>query len=265
MKKHLQQTEKENSLNSALRLDDNRFVDLISRHGQTILYTVLGTFGVLFTGYLWFAGSSVKSEEEFQTASERFGTIGNAKPGSPTEQKALNELSKLIAKQPDLGTKYDAPLAQLLIDRSDFKQAKPYAEAALDRVSKDQIPFFVDYAQITLLIASNHFEEAIKQSIALKEEMLKKSEHWNKSANEPSLSELLFAFNLLRIPFLQQRIGAVADEKQSWNEWKSYFNSGSNLLPPGYNVKALYTAAQLFTEGSVTLDNYIDMRMHKPS
>ena len=262
MKKQAQHSTKENPLASAFGLEGNPFINWITHYGENLLYAVLGLFILLFGGYLWFAGNSTQAEGEFQNANEQFIIFQQeAQPASKAQIEAFSKLTQLIAKQPDLGSKYDARIAQELIDRQDYKQAKPFAEAALDRVSKDQIPFYVDYAQITLLIAGHHFEEAIKQSIALKEEILKALSQWNETAKEHSSSELLFAFNMLRIPLLQQQIGAKVDERQSWDEWKSYSNSESHSLPSTFDTKAFNTVAQLFTDGSVSLNNYIDMRM----
>lgn len=262
MKKNAQHSLKENPLASAFGLEGNPFINWIARNGETLLYGVLGLFVLLFGGYLWFAGSSTKSEGEFQSANEQFAIFRQQADSSPeAQQEAFSNLTQLIAKQPDLGSKYDARIAQELIDRYDYKLAKPFAEAALDRVSKDQIPFYVDYAQITLLIAGHHFEEAIKQSIMLKEEMVKALSQWSEAKKEHAFGELLFAFNMLRIPLLQQQLGAKVDERQSWEEWKSYSNSETHSLPPTFDKKAFYTVAQLFSDGSVSLDNYIDMRM----
>lgn len=262
MKKHLQNSAKENSLASGLGLDGGSFSDWITRHGETLLFVVLGAFALLFGGYLWFVGSSTQAEEDFQKANEQFNIFQQENEATPkANQESLSKLTQLIAKQPDLGAKYDALISQVLINRNDYKQAKLFAEAALDRVSKDQIPFYVDFANITLLIAGNHFEEAIKQSINLKEEMLKNIVQWKEGTNEKSLGELLFVFTVLRIPLLQQLAGDKDGERQGWEEWKSYLNPMLHSLPAAFNVKAFYTVAQLFTDGSVTLDNYIDRRM----
>lgn len=256
---------KENPPASAFGLGENPLIERLTRHGESILYGVLGLFVLLFGGYLWFASGSTQAEGDFQAADEQFAVFQSQAESSPKDmQEAFSKLDLLIAKQPDLGAKYDARIAQELIDRNDYRQAKPFAEAALDRVSKDLIPFYVDYAQITLLIAGHHFEEAIKQSIALKDEMLKDMSRRDE-AKKHSFGELLFAFNLLRIPLLQQQIGAKADERQSWDEWKSYSNPESRSLPATFDKSAFYSVAQLFTAGSVLLDNYIDMRLQKIS
>lgn len=262
MKKHLQHSEKENSSLSVLGLDGNPFIEWITRHGETLLYVVLGAFIVLFGGYLWFAGSSTQAEGEFQNANEQFYVFQQGAETPPqAKQEALSKLTQLIVKQPDLSAKYDARVAQILIDRNEFKQAEPFAESSLERVSKDHIPFYVDYAQITLLIAASKFEEALTRSIALKEQMLKDMVQWGEGTKNHSFGEVLFAFNLLRIPFLQQQVGATAEELQSWNDWKSYMAPGIHSLPTAFNTKALFTVAQLFSDGSVSLDNYIDMRL----
>ncbi len=262
MKKHLQNSAKENSSMSAFGLEGNTFIEWITRHGETLLYVVLGAFVLLFGGYLWFASSSTQADGEYQNAYEQFNIFQQeTEVTSQAKQEAFLKLSQLIQKQPDLGAKYDARIAQIMIDRNDFEQAKPYAESSLERVSKDKIPSYVDYAQITLLISANQFEEAIKRSIILKEQMLNTIEQWSEGTKERSFGELLFAFNLLRIPLLQQQVGAIVEERRSWEEWKSYMSPGIHSFPSAFNTKAFFTAAQLFSDGSVSLDNYIDMRM----
>jgi hypothetical protein len=66
----------------------------------------------------------------------------------------------------------------------------------------------------------------------------------------------------LRIPFLQQHAGSPEQEIQSWKEWKEYTSPISiQYLGPSFDTKAFFSTAQLFNEGSLSLDYYIDERL----
>lgn len=267
MKKNAHGLGHDNSTSPLFELDGHPFMDWVSRHGQTILYAILGVFGALLAAYFWLSGGSTLAEKDFQVANEQFNLFqqdsSSADSSSPQEE-ALIGLTQLLKNHPDLQAKYEARIAQILIDRNQAEKAKPFAHSVFERVGKDDQPFYVEYAQITLLVAANQYEEAIKRSIALKEQMIAAAQNDQSENIAQAPGGMLFASNLLRIAFLQQRVGASAAEYKSWEEWKSMTSSTNRVaIAPNIDRKPFFTLAQLFSDGTVSLDQYIDMRLQK--
>lgn len=264
MKKNHHSSTKENAANPPFGIDGQPFFEWLIEHAQTILYSLLGAFSLLFILYFWLASGSTKAEKDYITASEQFYIFENPQSNFSQKEKdeALANLTQLMKSHPDLQAKFDAPIAQILINDKN-QQAKIFANSAFQRVSKDNIPFYLDFAKITLLISQNQFNEAINESVALNGKMI---EALNQSENEASLGEFgpfLFAYNLLRTAFLYQYSENPDEEMKIWDQWKSFTSGESTSLIPNIDRKAFFTISQLFSDGSVSLDQYIDMRIQK--
>ncbi|MBA3239061.1 MAG: hypothetical protein H0T62_12035 [Parachlamydiaceae bacterium] len=253
-------------------LDQHPFIAWIMEHGENILYTLLGAIILLFAAYMWFSGSSTRDVGDFKSAHEEFQAFQklSASGDSLNESETLAKLTQILKQQPSLQAKYDGLIAQTLIERNEVAKALPFADSTFRRIGKDNLPFYIDYSEITLLIGQNRYNDAIKRSIALKENMLKilssekpaENQVVNQSTKESSFGEFLYAFNLLRIAFLQQYAGSPNEEIQSWKEWKEYTSPISmQYLGSSFDTKAFFTAAQLFNEGPLSLDYYIDERL----
>lgn len=244
-------------------LDQPPFISWVMEHGENILYTLLGAFLLLLIGYMWFSGNSTKDIGDFKRAHDNFQAFQKplASADSTNQTETLAKLTQILQQQPSLQAKYDASIAQILIDRNETTQALPFAESTFQRVGKDNLPLYIDYSEITLLIGQNHYSEAIKRSIALKEKMLKLLSS-NNQLVEQGFGEFLYAFNLLRIAFLQRYAGTPEQEMKSWHEWKEYTGPiGMANLGSKFDVKAFFAAAQLFNEGPISLNYYIDERL----
>ncbi len=250
-----------------LSLEDNPIIQWISKHGEKILYSILGAFSLLILIYFWQSGTSAKIEGDYQSASREFQAFQQAaKSGQNLElQDSFQKLTLIMNQLPDLHAKYDGVIAQTFIDLNDIKQAKPFVLSTLQRVGKDNLPFYNEYAQITLLIGEGQIANAIQRSLALKKEMIQNLEQMEKEpgtqTTEPAFGSSLYAFNLLRIAFLEQQVGDRAKELESWEEWKMY-TSHTNTRPlPPVDRKAFFNIAQLYNEGALSLDNYIQIRL----
>ncbi len=250
-----------------LSLEDNPIIQWISKHGEKILYSILGAFSLLILIYFWQSGTSAKIEGDYQSASREFQAFQQAaKSGQNLElQDSFQKLTLIMNQLPDLHAKYDGVIAQTFIDLNDIKQAKPFVLSTLQRVGKDNLPFYNEYAQITLLIGEGQIANAIQRSLALKKEMIQNLEQTEKEqgakTTEPTFGSSLYAFNLLRIAFLEQQVGDRAKELESWEEWKMY-TSHTNTRPlPPVDRKAFFNIAQLYNEGALSLDNYIQIRL----
>lgn len=253
-------------------LDQHPFIVWVMEHGEKILYTLLGAFLILLFSYMWFSESSSREVSDFRSANEEFQAfqkLSDYTNDLSSQNEALVKLTQILQQHPSLQAKYEGLIAQALIDRNEVVQALPFAESTFRRVGKDNLPLYIDYSEITLLIGQNHYEEAIKKSITLKEKMNKLLASDRSSESQlvgqnlkESFGEYLYAFNLLRIAFLQKHAGTAEQEIQSWKEWKDYMGPiGMLQLGSSFNTKAFFATAQLFNEGNLSLNYYIDERL----
>jgi hypothetical protein len=266
MKKHSQNSTdgvRSSSLSSLSNLDDHPIIEWISQHGRTLIYSLLGGFVLLLGFYLLMSNNASKDEANYQLADIQFQTFEKSNdPTGAKQAEALSSLTKILQEQPDLHAKYDGSIAQTLINRDQIGLAIPFAQETLKRVSQDLLPFYQEYAQITLLVAENQNAEALKRSMALKEQMILNLQQSSAEVKDQSLGGFLFAFNLLRTAFLQQKVGDKVLEQKSWEEWKRYTSTNQSVSTiPTMDRKALFTVSRLFTEGSLSLDQYIETRL----
>ncbi len=220
-------------------LDENPIIHWFVQNGKTLLYLLMGLLLLLVIGYRFIWGKTAKSEVEFLKAQNDFAIFQKEPAPSTTETQdnALQNLLSLLERHPELHPKYDGLLAQTLLMRNKIDSADKLEKGALERTKQENAPLFTDYAETTLLIAQNHYPEALQRALALKEKL---------SQEENSI---LFALNLLRIASLQQQLGLAQDELKTWQQWKQSAES-----------PAFQTVNQLFTFGRVTLLNYIEAK-----
>lgn len=267
MKKHLESTPEGTSSSSLFNLDGNPVIDWISKHGEKLIYSILAAFSLLFLGYLWQSGTSTKMEGDYQSAGREFQTFQQAAMAGQTQEmeQAYQKLSLILSQLPDLHAKYDGQIAQILIDSGEIEQAQPLAQATLQRVSQDNLPFYNEYARITFLIEEGQYASAIQRSLALKQEMIRQlqlGEQQNQiQTAAPTFGSLLFAMNLIRTAFLERQVGNGVKEAESWEEWNMY-TSHTNTRPlPPVDRKAFFTVAQLYNQDALSLDSYIQNRL----
>jgi len=246
-------------------MEDNPFVQWITDNVQKIFYTFAGAFILLFALYFWLSSGSAKAETDYYNATQDFQTFQNASDSDdPVAQKAaFDKLNQILTRRPDLHAKYDGLIAQTFLNRNEVNEAKPFADATLSRVSKDHLPLYIEYAQITLLIEQNQYSEALKRSVALKGQMTQLATQGEKEKQKRTFGDSLFAFNLLRIAMLEQKAGTPQEERNSWEEWKKYTTGTGNVQ--GIDSKSFFAVANLFSEGQISLNSYIDARLQQLS
>jgi hypothetical protein len=124
--------------------------------------------------------------------------------GSDTDD-SLQKLQTILKKHPELHAKYDGAIAQALLSAQNPTEAAPYAERTLQRTQGETPAPYLDYASTTLLIANGKYDEALKAAQSLKS-----------NTEYPTL----YAFNLLRIAFLNRELKNTQAEKAAWAEVK---------------------------------------------
>lgn len=157
---------------------------------------------------------------------------------SPLDDALYQSMKEAIRSAPALQAKYEASIAQKLLNTDKLNEALVMANRCLNRV-KEEVPFHTTYAQTTLLIEQGSFQQALQDAVALKEEM------GTSYLSEHKGGSLLYAHNLLRIACLQQQLKNRPGEKAAWEELESLLekkNSLTDLILSSFSDKQINLA-----------------------
>lgn len=164
---------------------------------------------------------------------------------SPGDGKLYLGMKEALRQVPDLGVRYEASIAQNLMNTDQLDKALVMANRALSRVEQD-IPYHAHFAKTSLLIEQEDFQKALEASVALKEQM------GSVFLESHQGGSLLYVHNLLRIACLQQELQNRFGEKAAWEELEGFLNGKSKLAEK-------FLAS--FSEKQVDLTQYITERM----
>jgi hypothetical protein len=223
--------------------EDNPTIQWLMQHGRNLIIGILGICAAIFLIYLFTSRNTQKAENDYLTAENTFVKFMGAKP---EEKEYLQQLEAIMQRRPELHAKYDGLIAQILIDKGQTNEALPFANSAIARTAEENRPFYTDYAQTTLLISANQYEEALKHATNLQKNLMGQL-----TSQTRDFGDTLLAFNLLRIAMLQQQLGLNQDELKTWQEWQKQIN----------NSKKFAEQFDHFQLGKVTLTNYIETRV----
>ncbi len=163
---------------------------------------------------------------------------------SPHDERLYQSMKTAISSIPELQKKYEASIAQKLLDTDRINEALVMANRSLTRV-KEEAPFHAIYAETSLLIEQGGFQEALENAVALKEQM------GSSFLTEEKGGSLLYVYNLLRIACLQQELKNRPGEKAAWEELESFLQTGNRLA---------HILLDNFSEKQVNLSQYIAER-----
>ncbi len=170
------------------------------------------------------------------SSNTRFLSVNQAFDHWMVQGEAFEKLEAALKQNPELESRYSAHIADKLIAQNEGKKASAIAQNVFKRVL-DQTPEYSAFARASLLISEGKFNEALNQAIALKE-----------TTDENSI---LFGFNLVRIASLYRQLDDRSHELTALNELEDYLNT---------HEKTASVLTECFTEGSVTLSDYIHQR-----
>lgn len=235
MKKNTHQSQSLESV-SSFSWEENRVILWLTDNGKYLLWAACGAI-LLSSLFFYFQGSqSGKAVLEYALAERAFNKLSE---GTEEVQESLSELQALLLKYPELQSRYDGALAQLLISNGKAEEAQFFANRALNRTKADLSPIYKAYTETTLLIANNQFETALENARDLQNRLM--AEH---------ISPTLQAINLLRIAMLQQKLGLIEQEKVTWKEWQIMAQTNPATMP----------LQGIFNEGKINLPDYIQTR-----
>jgi len=146
---------------------------------------------------------------------------------SPQDEGLYQEMRKAVQKAPALERKYEAALAQKLLNTERIGEALQMANRSIQRAQSD-IPFHASYAEATLLVEQKSYQKALENAVALKEQMGRSFDL--KQLADPLVGgSFLYAHNLLRIACLQQELKNRPGEKAAWEELEAFLQGGESL------------------------------------
>jgi hypothetical protein len=130
----------------------------------------------------------------------------------PKDQNRYEAMEKAFKKAPALKKKYESAIAQKLLSLGRTQEGLNMAHSVLKR-AKAAAPLHVAFATATLLIEQGAYQQALEQTVALKEHM---------PDHRPSV---LYAELLIRIAALHQQLENRPGEKAAWDELQAHFKA----------------------------------------
>lgn len=237
-------------------LEQSFITEWFSKNGKTVLYGVISAIALLLIVYNFSDRSSIKAEQSYLQAANNFSLFMRSNPAQTLE--SLEKVKADIIAHPELHAAYDAAIAQTLLNRNFVSESMPFAESTLTRIQNEELPFYTDFAKTTLTIAQEQFRQALDQSLALQTQMV---ELLKNEVQRPSFGMELFAFNLIRIAMLYQKLGDSEAELRTWGELKQYAglsHRSSDLLK--IDVQPFHFIIQKMAVGTLSLPDYISFR-----
>ena len=207
--------------------------------------TSLGAFAagaavLIFYGQI---GPSQETYLEAETAFEKWSA-------TPEDADLFKNMQVSLRKVPELGAKYNAVIAQTLLDRSKGGAGAGEAiELALKSMGQieHEAPFHAAYASNSLCIEKGEYQEALQQAVMLKEQMGKSCDIERFKEESMAGGRVLYVYNLIRIACLQQKLSNRSGEKAAWDELDEFLPNSQSIL-------------SCFLEKGVALDDYIAER-----
>lgn len=183
--------------------------------------------------------SELKTESDFIKAENDLALIVSPAEGiAPAkEEEALQSLQTIVSRYPDLQSKYDGPLAQILLAKRKPDQAAPYLERALGRTTEKELPLYAEFANISLAAGEEDLEGAFTRSQKMKDQLDRNS--------------ALYAYNLLRIAMLAKQLEKHEDAKDAFSEWlKNQDNPGFQEISKAFSQERMFLIDYIKQRGS---------------
>jgi predicted RND superfamily exporter protein len=153
-------------------------------------------------------------------------------------KKLFNELNGFLKKDPSLKLKYEGLITQNLL----YNENKEAFERGLKSLkNKEKIKHYSNFSK-TSLFSEKDLKKALLQSIVLKKNLEKEKKN----------DLFLYFFNLLRISFLQKKLGNKCEELSSLKEVESYITKSKKAK--------IHNFLKNFKKGEMSLQDYITHR-----
>jgi hypothetical protein len=233
--------------------------DWISEHSRMILVSLI-TFLVLCFCLFQFMGKfSGAKKSDYLEAQSAFSAWTALEAPSPKIPKAL---ANPLNRHPELQAKFGTHIAQRLLAFGETKNAGRYAGAAFKRSQDLKTPYYDRFSRNTLLIAGGEYSVALEEAKRLKSDLEGDDAFWESRDPFVRSGAILYAYNLVRIASLEREMGSKEGERKAWEElilisgWR-----GSPINKKVYDEEAYAFLAQNFSQGDISLLDYIEQRM----
>lgn len=248
----------------ATRITEHPYFQWFVARRHYIPYVSLAILLVIFLAFKFFTGKAAKTESNYLLAENYFSMIQRSirsETGTGNREQALTKLKTITDSYPELHSRYDGLIAQLLITQGDSAGARPYADRTFSRTAQNKLPYYSDFSHTTLLIANDQHQQALEKAIALKDLLI---EHAAQNKADPQIlnfGDSLFAYNLLRIAMLKKELGSPEEELQAWKEWKQYARIDDQSPPNDFIAPEAFIALNnQVGEDNFSLLQYIEAR-----
>jgi hypothetical protein len=174
------------------------------------------------------------------------------------DKEALSNLKYALKKYPNLKTLYEGNITQGLMIKNEINNndMKHFSKCVLK--TKNELPFYSKYSNISLLIAKKNYTKALKEAIDLKE-LMKKDLSFLKDETLPA-GPILYSLNLLRIAILNKELN-LKDEKLALEDLENYlgYNKNDSEINPNI-LNARIAINKTFSNKNLEIKDYIDFR-----
>ncbi len=232
--------------------------DWITEHSKKILLSCVSLIVLAFFLFQLLSKVSIGKKSDYLEVKRAFSEWISQEA---QDHKLLKNLEKPLNRHPELQAKFGNQIAQRLLSLGDASKADIYAKAALVRSQDLTSPYYSRFARNTLIISQGKYLEALKEAKSLKQDLEKNDAFWE-NRNPFALSgTVLYAYNLVRIASLERQLGSKEGELKAWEELVR--NAGWKDQPvnlKAYDPEAYALLAQNFTQGDISLLDYIEQR-----
>lgn len=232
--------------------------DWITEHSKTILLSLITLIVLVFFLFQLMGKFSVGAKSDYLEVQKAFATWVSQET---EDHRSFKNLEKPLRRHPELQAKFGNQIAQRLLGLGDVNKADAYAKAALVRSQDLTSPYYSRFSRNTLLISQGKYLEAIDEAKRLKTDLEKDETFWEGRDKFVRSGTILYAYNLMRIASLERQVGSKEGELKAWEELIQ--NAGWKNLPVNmktYDQEAYALLAQNFTQGDVSLLDYIEQR-----
>lgn len=247
------------------RLSQSAFVQWITDNPKILLYAGIALLALFVIGFRWTTGSWFKAESDYYRAESDYVallTLPTDEKSPENMTKILNNLEGMIKKHPELHAKYDEQVAQILIAQGKFQEAVPFVTKNSYATPEDEsLSFYKQFSDATLSLEKDQPKVALRQALELKQKMLDEAVAAHANDIPRKFGDALFAYNLLRIATIQEKLGDKEGERSAWQEWKKYSALDSVLINP----QVFQQLNNQLLENNLSLTAYIKLREEKLS
>jgi hypothetical protein len=246
------------------QINQSSFIQWITDNPKLLLYLSLALVVFFLIGIRWTAINWFKSESDYVRAELHFANLKQlpVENQSEAESKILANLKEIINAHPELHSKYDIQVAQILIARGKFSEATAFLKNSKHiQDSNEALNFYTQFSKTSFLIEKGKYENALQHALVLKQDLINKAQDIKEKSTQ--FSNVLFAYNLLRIAFLNQQLEDEKGELAAWQEWKKYAND--KMVESSIDIQAFRDIVAQFDENNISLQEYIQSRERKLS